>query len=130
MNIQCDCGSVIASTNNRVVTTGYCHCEDCREIRQTPFFPVVAWEGDDLNIVKGSEHLETFQHPKKRMKRVFCKHCGETVFSTNAMGWKIVSQPLIAKSNNGKLPAEYQSQAHFFYSHRIIDINDNLPKIG
>lgn len=130
MNIQCDCGSVVASVNNRIVTTGFCHCEDCRELRQIPFFPVVAWEGNDLNIIKGAEHLEVFQHPTKRMKRAYCKHCGETIYNTNAMEWKIMSQPLIAKNNNGTLPNEFRSQAHFFYSRRVIDINDNLPKIG
>ena len=42
--------------------------------------------------------------------------CGATVYNTNAMGWRLVSQLLIRKCNNGDLPEEFQSNAHFYYA--------------
>ena len=62
------------------------------------------------------------------MTLVFCKHCGETVYNTNAMGWRLVSQLLIRKCNNDELPEEIRSNAHFFYDRRIVDIDDQLSK--
>ncbi|WMN90544.1 GFA family protein [Vibrio parahaemolyticus] len=128
--IQCDCGTIEAKTTDFPITTGYCHCEDCRELRQLPFFPVVAFEKFNVEIIKGLDSISIYQHPTKRMTRVFCEHCGETLYNTNAMGWKVFSQQVMEKGNNGKLPPSMNPRAHFFYSRRIIDINDSLPKIG
>jgi hypothetical protein len=62
------------------------------------------------------------------MTRVFCKHCGETVYNTNAMGWRLVSQLLIRKCNDDELPDALKSTSHFYYARRIVDIDDALPK--
>ncbi|MGV6827394.1 MAG: hypothetical protein ACWA5Q_10500, partial [bacterium] len=66
--------------------------------------------------------------PTLEMTRVFCKHCGEVLYNTNAMNWRLVSQILIRKCNNDELPPELASNAHFYYDRRIVDIDDNLPK--
>ena len=68
-----------------------------------------------------------FQHPQKQMKRVFCSECGETLFYTNSLGWRIVPQLLIKKCL-GLLPDEFKSDKHIFYEQRVTDIDDNLPK--
>jgi hypothetical protein len=39
-----------------------------------------------------------------------------------------VSQLLIRKCNHDNLPVALQSDAHFFYDRRIIDVDDGLPK--
>ena len=44
------------------------------------------------------------------------------------MGWKLVSQLLVRKCYDNELPAALQSNAHFFYDRRIIDIDDQIPK--
>jgi hypothetical protein len=52
-------------------------------------------------------------------------HGGKTLNNTNTMGWRIVSQLPISAC---KLPDTFQSDAHFFYDWRIIDIDDQIPK--
>ncbi|MFV0408199.1 MAG: hypothetical protein ACK5LJ_00420 [Paracoccus sp. (in: a-proteobacteria)] len=42
----------------------------------------------------------------------------------------MVSQHLIARNHDGILPEEFAAESHFFYSARIIDIDDDLPKKG
>ena len=44
------------------------------------------------------------------------------------MGWRMVSQLLIRKCNHDELPEALQSDAHFFYHRRIVDVDDSLPK--
>jgi hypothetical protein len=44
------------------------------------------------------------------------------------MGWKLVSQILVLKTNGYALPESYKPNGHFFYDRRIVDIDDALPK--
>ena len=81
-----------------------------------------------MTITDGKDNLVEYQHPELDMKRVFCANCGEVLFNTNSMGWRVVSQWLIAKCSDGKLPHELCSDKHFFYEQRVIDIDDELPK--
>ncbi len=126
--VQCDCGAVQLVLEGEPRVRGFCHCGDCRELLDIPYHSVTAWLADQCTVAKGAEFLEEFQHPRKRMKRCYCARCGETLFNTNAMGWRVVSQLLIRKNLGGELPAELQSKMHFFYGRRIVDVDDQLPK--
>lgn len=126
--VHCDCNSVEVTMSGDPRVHAFCHCEDCRELLQVPYHSVLAWDGGLVEISKGSENVVEFQHPTKRMTRVFCKHCGDIMYNTNAMGWKLVSQLMFRKCNNNELPETFQSNAHFFYDRRIIDIDDQIPK--
>ncbi|WP_226703212.1 GFA family protein [Microbulbifer elongatus] len=126
--IHCDCNAVQISMSGDPKVHAFCHCEDCRELLQVPYHSIIAWEPDKVEITKGKENVVEYQHPSKRMKRVFCKHCGDVLYNTNAMGWKLVSQLMFQKCNPGKLPTAFQSNAHFFYDRRIVEIEDTLPK--
>ncbi|MCK7548207.1 GFA family protein [Marinobacter koreensis] len=126
--VRCDCGTIEITTTGDPRVHAYCHCEDCRELLQVPFHSVLAWNPEQVAVTRGKEQLQTFQHPTKRMTRVFCRECGEVLYNTNAKGWKLISQLLYRKNNGNELPASHQSSAHFFYDRRIIDIDDALPK--
>jgi hypothetical protein len=69
-----------------------------------------------------------YKYPTPEMDRVSRKHCGETLYNTNALGWRLVSQLLIRKCGDDHLPEEFLSTAHFYYDRRIVDIDDQLPK--
>lgn len=125
---QCQCGSVQLTITGKPLVHAFCHCEDCRELLDIPYHSVTAWSPD--NVVVSDEHgrLKEYQHPELTMKRCFCSQCGEVLFNTNVMDWKVVSQLLIAKSNDGTLPEELASARHFFYEQRVVDVDDHLPK--
>ena len=126
--VHCDCNSVELEMTGDPKVHAYCHCEDCRELLQVPFHSVLAWEADNLKITKGAADIVEFQHPSKRMKRNFCKHCGDVMYNTNAMGWKLVSQWMYRKCNDDQLPKNFEPNAHFFYDRRKLSIDDALPK--
>lgn len=126
--VHCDCGAVSLSMSGSPKVHAYCHCEDCRTLLDVPYHSVAAWNADEVTITSGKESTVEYQHPTLTMTRAFCKHCGETVYNTNAMGWRLVSQLLIRKCNKDKLPEELKSNAHFYYDRRIIDIDDQIPK--
>lgn len=126
--VQCDCGAIALEMTGAPRVHAFCHCEDCRALLDVPYHSIVAWDADQVTIASGAERAVEYKFPTLEMTRVFCKHCGETVYNTNAMGWKLVSQLLIRKCNNGELPEELQSNAHFYYDRRIVDIDDPIPK--
>ncbi|ODB87617.1 hypothetical protein A3195_00530 [Candidatus Thiodiazotropha endoloripes] len=126
--VQCDCGRVELSMIGEPKVHAYCHCEDCRNLLDVPYHSIVAWDAEQVAITSGEEQITEYKYPTLTMTRVFCKHCGEVLYNTNAMGWKLVSQLLISKCNNGELPDELQSNAHYFYDRRIVDIDDKIPK--
>lgn len=126
--VKCDCGSVELTMTGTPRVRAFCHCEDCRSLLDVPYHSIVAWEADNLSVTSGQVHIGEYKHPTLDMTRVFCKKCGETLYNTNAMGWKLVSQLLIRKCNNDMLPEEFESNAHFFYDRRIVTIEDQIPK--
>lgn len=126
--VQCGCGAVSLIMTGTPRVHALCHCEDCRDLLNIPYHSVVAWDADDLRIESGEEHTATYNHPTLEMTRVFCTQCGDTVYNTNAMDWKVTSQHLIRKNYDGELPEEFMPTAHFYYNERVIDIDDDLPK--
>ena len=126
--VQCECGTVKLELSGTPRVKGYCHCEDCRGLLDAPFHSVTAWNEDQIKVESGSDHLTEYQHPSLEMKRAYCSQCGETLYNTNAMDWRVVSQLLIRKCYDDELPEELRSESHFFYDRRVIDIDDDLPK--
>ena len=126
--IHCQCGAVQVTLRKNPIVHATCHCRDCRDLLDIPFHEVTAWIKDDVVIVQGEKELSVYKHPTLEMTRCFCGHCGETVFNTNVMDWRVVSQLLISKCNNNEIPQSLKSDKHFFYEQRVVDIQDELPK--
>jgi hypothetical protein len=127
-HVHCDCGTVALEMKGTPRVHAFCHCEDCRALLDVPFHSVTAWDAEKVRVVSGGEETVEYKYPTLEMTRVFCKHCGETLYNTNVMGWRLVSQLLIRKCNNGELPEALQSDGHIFYDRRIVDVDDALPK--
>ncbi|MCG7909932.1 MAG: GFA family protein [Candidatus Thiodiazotropha taylori] len=128
--VQCDCGRVALSMTGEPRVHAYCHCEDCRNLLDVPYHSIVAWDAPQVSITSGEDQVTEYKYPSLEMTRVFCNHCGEVLYNTNAMGWRLVSQLLISKCHDGELPEELHSNAHYFYDRRIVDIDDTIPKGG
>ncbi len=126
--IRCACGSVKASISNKPISHVHCHCSDCRDLLNVPFHSLTAWSKEDVVVDEGDEFVEVFQHPHLAMQKNYCSKCGEVLFNTNIMDWRVVSQHLIAKCNDNQLPEELASDKHVYYEQRIINIDDDLPK--
>ncbi len=127
-SIGCDCGKTELTLTGEPRVRGHCHCNACRTLLNIPYHSVTAWNPDQVSVEKGSDSIVEFQHPHLSMKKVFCTECGEVLYNTNGMGWKVVSQHLIAKRNGGELPEELGALSHFHYANRIVDVDDDLPK--
>ncbi|MCG6940289.1 MAG: GFA family protein [Thiohalocapsa sp.] len=126
--VHCTCAAVELTITGAPIVHAHCHCMDCRELLNLPYCPVAAWSASQVVVSRGAKSLVEYQHPKLGMRRAFCPRCGEVLYNTNAMGWRVVSQLLLAKCNRGVLPAELAPDKHFFYEQRVVDVHDHLPK--
>jgi len=126
--VRCDCGSVELEMTGKPVVHAFCHCQDCRDLLDTPFNSLTAWDSEKVRVLKGEDSLLEYKYPGKEIIRYSCKSCGELLFNTNIYKWRLVSQTLIQKCNANSLPGELESDKHFYYEERVIDIKDNLPK--
>ena len=126
--VECDCSSIKVTLSGEPIVRGFCHCSDCRDLLKIPYHSVTAWEKQQIKIDDGADNLIEFQHPVKRMRRFYCRNCGETLFNSNAKDWRVVSQLLIRKCYGGELPEPLRAKSHFFYASRIVDIDDELLK--
>ena len=125
---HCSCSKIKVSMQGLPKVRGFCHCEDCRELLNVPYHSVNAWEHNKVSVDHGSEFIIEYQHPHLQMKKYYCRECGDVIYNSNAMDWRVFSQLFIAKSYHGVLPSELHSKSHFFYGRRIIDVDDSLPK--
>lgn len=126
--VHCDCGAIELEMTGAPRVHAFCHCEDCRALLDVPYHSVTAWDADKVRVVSGDRDTVEYKYPTLEMTRVFCRHCGETLYNTNAKGWRLVSQLLVRKCHDGELPEALRSNAHIYYDRRIVDIDDALPK--
>ena len=124
-DVSCDCGSVQLRLTGEPRVRGHCHCNACRTLLDIPYHSVTAWNPEQVEITNGE--LKTFQHPNLTMKKVFCGKCGEVLYNTNKMDWRVISQHFLKKSL-GEVPEDLQSLSHFHYANRIVEVDDDLPK--
>lgn len=124
----CSCENVRVTMTGMPKVRGTCHCGDCRELLNVPYHAVNAWEKDKVTVVAGEGSMCEFSHPRLNMKKFFCSNCGDVIFNSNALDWRVFSQHFLTRSYGGELPLELQSKSHFFYGRRIVNIDDDLPK--
>ena len=127
-DLTCTCGAVSMTLTGSPHVRGHCHCNACRILLDTPYHSVTAWMPEQVAITAGGDALTEVQHPSLAMKKVFCATCGDVLYNTNRMDWRVVSQHLIARNSGGNVPEELRAQSHFHYANRIVDIADDLPK--
>lgn len=125
---KCTCDTIEIVMKDEPRVAGHCHCQDCRDLLNVPFHSVNAWEKDKVEISKGSDQIVEYQHPRLNMKKFFCKSCGEVVFNSNGMDWRVFSHHFINRSYNGNVPESLKPKLHFYYGKRIFDVNDDLKK--
>jgi hypothetical protein len=126
--LKCSCEAVELQLTGSPAACGFCHCSSCRDFYALPVFSVTGWKREAVQVAKGEDRIGEFTHPTKQMRRFFCLTCGETLFGTNRLGMAVIGTPLIAKAFGGNLPAEFRPTFHLFYSYRVLDVEDELPK--
>lgn len=119
---------------SRLVATGipllraYCHCSSCRSFHGGPMFAATVWRSADVSAATGANFIKQYPHPTLQMQRNFCAICGDVMYATNRLGFKVVPNTVPANTCDGVVPERFVPTAHVYYAFRQIDVDDSLPK--
>lgn len=128
IQLTCGCGAIELRIHGDPVACAYCHCASCRDFYGLPVLAATAWKRDEVEVTRGVGHLGQFTHPTMQMQRYYCTACGETMFGTNRLGFKVVRNAFLARAFSNSLPSDFKPKFHLFYSYREFDVSDDLPK--
>lgn len=119
---KCFCGAVEFAVSGEPVAMGYCHCESCRHWSAGPVNAFTLWQPDSLKILKGAEHLGTFNKTANSARK-WCIKCGGHLFtdhpSLNLTDVYAAVLPTVA----------FKPAVHIFYAEKAVSIRDGLPKM-
>ena len=122
----CHCGDVSITVDLSVppMSSSICHCSTCRKLSggvamATVLFPSAAVE---VKSASGAALLETAT--SKHVRRLRCSACHSPVLAT--LGTERVGVPLALF--DAPVPDGWSPQHHMWYSKRVIDAADGLPK--
>ena len=119
---KCFCGTVEFGVSGEPVAMGYCHCESCRHWSAGPINAFTLWQPDSLRILKGAEHIGSF-NKTANSQRKWCKSCGGHLF-TDHPGMQLVDiyaavLPTLA----------FKPSVHVNYGEKVVSVRDGLPKL-
>ncbi len=118
---SCFCGAVRVQTTGTPAGMGYCHCEDCRHWSAGPINAFSLWPKDNVKVVQGTEHIDTY-HKTENSYRKWCKKCGGHVMTDHpGMGMFDVYAAILKT-------LDFQPMLHVFYGETKVRVTDGLPK--
>ncbi|KAI1797300.1 Mss4-like protein [Ganoderma leucocontextum] len=139
---RCWCGNVEFQFHGDPVGAKYCHCKQCQHLHGAPFqwaviFPkasvrMIANKDDSLHFLSTQRGQGVHDVPCKVQfdvytdVRVSCNACRSPIFDEGRN--TVLAYPSAFKFPSPKVPASFQPTAHIFYSQRIMDVPDGVPK--
>jgi len=135
-NGECDCGAVKFVCDGEPLFTQYCHCNKCREIAasstrnadKSGYGYTAAYLLSHFNIISGADNLD--QIPKTSANHLLCKNCHCLIYGISLDPDKQSGIGINANNFSFRetMPESFKPVRHVWYSNRIIDFNDALPK--
>ncbi len=119
--VQCACGAVAAEIKGAPLLQCYCHCTDCRDWLGAPVHAATAWNKDQVTFTKGGDNVVTYKRTD-HSHRKSCKSCGGAVLVEHP---SLGVVDVLASNIKGYA---FEPAFHIFYSERMIDMKDGLPK--
>jgi hypothetical protein len=119
---ECFCGAVHIEVAGEPAGMGYCHCRSCRSWSGGPVNAFTLWKPDAVRIVRGAEHVGTFQKTPFS-QRQYCTKCG---------GHLMARHPPIELIDvfAATLPGlEFRPGVHINYAETVLSMRDGLPKM-
>jgi hypothetical protein len=116
----CFCGSVEIEVEGDPIDMGFCHCASCRAYSGAPFVAFAIWPAEKVTASGGIGSYNKVGTTARK----FCLRCGgHFMLDHPDMG--------VVDVRAAVLPSLiFVPKAHLFYSERVIDIADGLPKFA
>ena len=118
---SCFCGSVEIETSGAPTMMGYCHCKDCASCSASPITAATLWPQESVKVVKGEEHICTFNKTEHTYRK-FCRKCGGHLMADHpGMGLVDVYAAVLKDFT-------FEPTLHVHYETKTVSVKDSLPK--
>jgi hypothetical protein len=129
---RCQCGSVRYEVRADPVDAKICHCRVCQVLHGAPMQWAAIFHKRDVRIVAGVERLRFYNSELNRNERLLpckliCDSCGTPVADEGRKMW-LAFPTLFDFGMPPRVPDTFQPTCHIFYSMRVMEIDDGLPK--
>eukprot|EP00241_Pyramimonas_parkeae_P007408 CAMPEP_0114224466 /NCGR_PEP_ID=MMETSP0058-20121206/122_1 /TAXON_ID=36894 /ORGANISM="Pyramimonas parkeae, CCMP726" /LENGTH=167 /DNA_ID=CAMNT_0001334943 /DNA_START=370 /DNA_END=873 /DNA_ORIENTATION=+ len=125
---SCFCKSCTIEIKGDPQSVSICHCINCRQLSGAPFTAQIVVSADQVSI-KHTQGMVGF-NSSPQVTRYRCATCSSPIYATLFKGKSMaIPVALIApKEYAGSLDQALQPTLHMYYSQRVMDVNDSLPK--
>lgn len=129
---RCHCSAVRYEVRADPIDAKLCHCSDCRMLHGAPVQWTAIFHKEDVRLVAGVEHLRFYNSAFNRHERlmpckVACALCGTPIADEGRNMW-LAFPTLFDFGVPPEVPKAFRPSCHIFYSMRVMDIVDALPK--
>ncbi|TGO70651.1 hypothetical protein BELL_0690g00050 [Botrytis elliptica] len=128
----CHCGRVkYQLSRERPLSAKFCHCTTCQVLHGAPFQWAAIFHKEDINFTHGHHDLGWYESEEKTTRhklpcKVSCAYCRTPIMDEGRN--MILLFPSLIKFKNQEEKEKFNPTCHMFYSRRLVDIPDGLPK--
>ncbi|KAI0360094.1 hypothetical protein OH77DRAFT_1509296 [Trametes cingulata] len=129
---QCWCGNVAFEFHGDPIDAKHCHCKQCQHLHGAPFQWAVIFPKTSVRMVKNENNSLHFFSTATRKGthhvpcKVSCDQCRSPIFDEGKN--TVLAYPSSFKFPDRKVPLDFQPTAHIFYSERVMEVPDGVPK--
>ena len=129
---SCHCGAVRYDVCDDPIDAKICHCVMCQKLHGAPMQWAAIFYKHHIRFSAGLDHLRFFNGSLNKAKRVLpcklsCSFCGTLIADEGRKMW-LAFPSLFEFGRQPKVPETFKPTCHIFYSARVFDMDDGLPK--
>jgi hypothetical protein len=129
---SCYCKTVQYEVRADPVDAKICHCLVCKKLHGAPMQWAAIFHKRDVRITTGIDHLHFYNNECNKHERILpckvsCDICGTLIADEGRRMW-LAFPSLFDFGQVSKIPDSFKPSCHIFYSMRVFDMNDDLPK--
>ncbi|KAK6609377.1 hypothetical protein H4I96_03308 [Botrytis cinerea] len=115
----------------RPLSAKFCHCTTCQVLHGAPFQWAAIFHKEDINFTHGHHDLGWYESEEKTTRhklpcKVSCAYCRTPIMDEGRN--MILLFPSLIKFKSQEEKEKFNPTCHMFYSRRLVDIPDGLPK--
>ena len=129
---RCHCGTVRYQASSDPVDAKICHCTMCQKLHGAPMQWAAIFHKHHIRFCAGTDRLRFFNSALNTAGRILpckvsCGHCGAHIADEGRNMW-LAFPSLFDFGSPPKIPEAFKPRCHIFYSARVLDVDDGLPK--
>ena len=129
---RCHCNAVNYEVCSDPVDSKLCHCTVCQRLHGAPMQWSAIFYKHNVKITEGFNHLSYYTSELNRFERILpckvsCSSCGTLIADEGRKMW-LAFPSLFDFGLPPSIPKKFEPTCHVFYSMRVLDVNDDLPK--